>query len=116
MGMEAYGVGESPVRLSARPMLRKVTSRVRVAVPQATVGQLGSEHASMPNSKYGYAGMADPMGVHHLNTTRDKILRGKYMDIISLLQREVLSDSKPGQDKQNKEMSKWPRVPKTWEN
>lgn len=62
----------------------------RIAVPEATGKQQGMKGAPMASYKYSYTGVADPIGVHLLSTTEDKIWRDEYVDI-SLFHREMMT-------------------------
>lgn len=57
-----------------------------------------------------------PLGDHLTTSTRDKIVRGEYVDVFSLLYRELEKKDKEDIDEREKERLKWHRVDSNWAN
>lgn len=60
--------------------------------------------------------VALPLGDHQLATTKDKILHGEFVDIFSLLFRELEKKDKEDLDEKDKEKLKKLKVDRTWAN
>ncbi|XP_053167389.1 uncharacterized protein LOC128351680 isoform X3 [Hemicordylus capensis] len=63
-----------------------------------------------------YGGMGLPLGGHLLPSTKEKILKGEYVDIFSLLFREPEVKHKEGESCKEHEATKRKPVEKTWNN
>ncbi|XP_053112579.1 formin-F-like isoform X2 [Hemicordylus capensis] len=63
-----------------------------------------------------YGGMGLPLGDHLLPSTKEKILKGEYVDIFSLLFREPEVKHKEGESCKEHEATKRKPVEKTWNN
>lgn len=60
--------------------------------------------------------VALPLSEHLLPSTRDKILRGKFIDLFNLLYREIEKKDKEELDDKEKEKLQKCKVDRTWAN
>lgn len=75
------------------------------------VGGVSCGDSPMPSGD-----MAMPLGEHLLQATRDKILRGEYVDVFSLLYREVEKKDKDLLEDREKEALKHRKIDWNWTN
>lgn len=77
-------------------------------------GSWGSQAESLPFSVLPSGDLALPLGDHLLPTTREKILRGEFMDLFHLLYWEPVRKDKEEMDEHEKEILKKQKVERTW--
>lgn len=93
--------------------------------PGGTVGSWGSyagqpswpaSYMAVPAAAIPFGDVALPLGDHLLPATRDKICRGEFVDLFSLLFRELEKKDKDELDDKDKEKIKKRTVDRTWAN
>lgn len=63
----------------------------------------GSPYATVPFRALPYGDMAMPLGNHLTQATREKILRGEFVDIFSLLFRDLKKKDKEDMEEKDRE-------------
>ena len=72
------------------------------------------ESAEIRIKKLPYMGIAKPLGAHLMASSKEKIWRGEYVEMLKLLHRELRA--KEGTKEEEYELARRPRVPLTIEN